>query len=399
MCLFPIPNLTLKHNEIKEFNCGHCPECLQARASSWAIRAVYEASQYEHNCMVTLTYDNYARDSHGRIIGELPPDRNLHVCKRDVQLFIKRLRKWYKEPIKYLLCAEYGSHTHRAHYHAILFGVKFPDLVPYKATKRGNSIYKSHILSQLWGHGICSVDCININGAVARYCTKYTAKSRSEDTFMLFSHGIGIEAMLADFNGIGYSYQGRIYPIPRSVWEKYIYAKYSRYYLFTYKYVPLDPFNQQPYKDNRLLRTAYRYLRDNDPIYMQYKDYWKKVNDTTELTRKPVFDRIRALPDGKYAHYKTRALRFLNKFSRYSEPRKAQYLIDRRKVHNLPVEPYPLTFAVSTPCLETANDTKPRLHELINKKYLLRLIKDTPPEFDNSINFVSYKVEQLKINI
>ena len=38
--------------------CGKCPMCLQARAREWSLRCMQEASQYEHNCFITLTYDN-----------------------------------------------------------------------------------------------------------------------------------------------------------------------------------------------------------------------------------------------------------------------------------------------------------------------------------------------------
>lgn len=45
--------------------------------------------------MITLTYDNYERDNCGKLTGrELPPNRELHVCKSDCQKFIKRLRQY-----------------------------------------------------------------------------------------------------------------------------------------------------------------------------------------------------------------------------------------------------------------------------------------------------------------
>ena len=61
--------------------CGQCIGCRLERSRQWAIRCVHEASLYKDNCFLTLTYD----DEH------LPEDGSLNV--RDVQLFLKKLRK------------------------------------------------------------------------------------------------------------------------------------------------------------------------------------------------------------------------------------------------------------------------------------------------------------------
>lgn len=59
---------------------------------------------------ITLTYD----DEH------LPPGAEL--SKRDLQLFIKRLRK--RNPgIRYFAVGEYGSQKGRPHYHAVIFNL------------------------------------------------------------------------------------------------------------------------------------------------------------------------------------------------------------------------------------------------------------------------------------
>lgn len=322
MCLFPLPNndftgLAYKKG-VTEFDCGACPECLQKRSSQWALRAVYEAKCHAYNCMITLTYDNFIRDKNGKILGEAPVNRDLHVNKRDIQLFIKRLRKWYSsisdEKIKYIACAEYGTRTHRAHYHLILFGVRFPDVHFYKKSKRGNVIYQSNKLSSLWKNGICTVDSINVHAGVARYCTKYCAKSRSDDTFMLCSQGIGLKCLLDDFNGKSYFIDGREYPVPRIVWNHYIMQKYSsKFSNMDFRYLnkvrDMDGFliNEEEFNLNNVSRSIFRAVRDSDPLYFSYLDFWSKKSDEfNQLKLKPL-NRLYLLSE-KYHFYKVKAL-------------------------------------------------------------------------------------------
>lgn len=368
MCLFPKQNLnytgTAYLRGLREFECGHCPECLSKRANVWALRAVYESRDHADNCMVTLTYDNYLRDKSGRIIGELPPDRSLVVNKRDIQLFIKRLRKHFSDTsIKYLAAAEYGSHTHRAHYHLILFGVKFPDLIYYKKSSRGNRIYKSPLLEELWGHGICTVDSINITSAVASYCTKYTAKSRSKDTFMLFSHQIGLKGLLADFNGKNYIVDGREHPIPRIIWQHYISAKYDWIPDLDYHYVNLTDttFLDGSFALSKLRRSVYYAVRNSDPIYTSYINYWSFRSSEFENLRPSVFQRILLLPP-KFADYRSRALFVYNYRRSTGIPITAPDCSFSReygrwlfKMHTLPSD-RPTICRIS-PCHNTANDT------------------------------------------
>lgn len=330
MCLFPQTNNDIHSIAYKkglvEFDCGACPECLAKRSRLWALRACYEARTRkrcgESTCMVTLTYDQYKYNSRGQIIGEEDPDPTLHVQKRHAQLFIKRLRKYFgNQKIKYLLTAEYGKSTHRAHYHAILFGVHFPDLYFYKKSKRGNLIYKSRTLTKLWSHGICTVDAVNVSAQIARYCTKYCAKdSRADDTFMLVSRGIGEEGLLRDFNGKSYWIDGREYPVPKQIWNKVIQAKYEKLLpdvIFDYRYVnkPKDESlrDWRRFSDNVLHRQTFMRLRDNDEQYKSYLAYWMSKSLVYEAKRPSVPLRILALPNEKYFGYKQAALKAYNK--------------------------------------------------------------------------------------
>ena len=115
--------------------CGTCLGCKAARATSWAYRCMHEASLYDHNRFITLTYD----DDH------LPPNGWLNL--RDVQLWMKRLRKAIPTKIRYFLTGEYGSNTGRPHYHALLFNCRFPDEKP------AGKLILSATADEKWGMG------------------------------------------------------------------------------------------------------------------------------------------------------------------------------------------------------------------------------------------------------
>lgn len=335
MCLFPIANDNINSvaykKGVRSFDCGACPECLSKKSNIWALRAVYESRAHRHNCMITLTYDAF-KYADMRSHAELPVDPTIKVDKTHIQKFIKRLRKYISthrdcgcdDEIKYIACAEYGSHTHRAHYHLILFGVQFKDRFFYKKSKRGNAIYMSHTLEKLWKYGICTIDSINVHSSIARYCTKYCAKSRSDETFMLFSHNIGLIELLKDFNGKSYIIDGREYSVPRTVWNAYIMKKYNhlskvispRY--INHNYDLLNAFlPDDEYEKGRIARKRFLFVRDRDPEYQRYLSYWQSKAKFFSQNKLSNRQRIYLLDDRKYHSYKVEALKVLDYRERF----------------------------------------------------------------------------------
>lgn len=170
--------------------CGHCSECLMERAKSWATRGSLESDRYMNNSFVTLTYDNKYLPKTG-------------LSKRDVQLFMKRLRKHYGEGIRYFFCGEYGPKTLRPHYHAIIFNWFPEDAKYYCKGTHGGVVYHSKVLNQLWNMGRCEVSDVNFDDIcyVARYCVK---KANPVDLSEL---GYNREFILMSRKpGIGYDY-------------------------------------------------------------------------------------------------------------------------------------------------------------------------------------------------
>lgn len=108
--------------------CGRCIACKMRKTKEWSLRLEMEARDYDFHDIqfVTLTYDNehvpVAVTETEKFIVEVPS-----LCGRDVQLFLKRLRKTLDYPIRYYLVGEYGIRTQRPHYHAIVYGLKSED--------------------------------------------------------------------------------------------------------------------------------------------------------------------------------------------------------------------------------------------------------------------------------
>jgi len=107
----PIAKWRLRGLSYLQLPCGTCIGCREQRAQHWALRCKLESLEHKHTCVTTLTYD----DAH------LPPT----LQRRDLQLWLKRLRKLSKNQVKFYACGEYGEQYGRPHYHVILFGLKY----------------------------------------------------------------------------------------------------------------------------------------------------------------------------------------------------------------------------------------------------------------------------------
>lgn len=127
------------------------------------MRCYHEASLYEQNCFITLTYN----DDNLPDIGSLDYEA--------FQKFMKRLRKRYTgKKIRFYMAGEYGDEKDRPHYHACLFNHDFEDKVYFRTTKAGSKIYTSKILDRLWPYGFNTIGEVTFESAayVARYIMK-----------------------------------------------------------------------------------------------------------------------------------------------------------------------------------------------------------------------------------
>lgn len=163
----------LTFNPIKALNsampisvpCGQCIGCRLDKAQAWAARCHHEAQMHDHNCFITLTYD----DQH------VPQSYSVEL--RHWQLFMYRLRKHFGlTKVRFLACGEYGDRTLRPHYHALLFGVDFhEDRVLLRTRGREKlRVYTSPDLAKLWPLGSHEIGTVSYKSAgyVARYAMK-----------------------------------------------------------------------------------------------------------------------------------------------------------------------------------------------------------------------------------
>lgn len=201
----------VKKGNLALLPCGQCEYCRKQTADQWATRIELEAKGWEDVIFVTMTYDN-EHIPYGEILKGYQSIQSQTVSKRDIQLFLKRLRKAYKKPIKYFIAGEYGDRTKRPHYHGIFFGLKPEDGQWYK-NQKGNSYFKSEWLTNIWGKGFVDfspatpgsyayvAQYVNKKAIGAEQSAKYWIQGR-EPEFRIMSKGIGEKYLKEHMNEI-----------------------------------------------------------------------------------------------------------------------------------------------------------------------------------------------------
>lgn len=157
------------------FGCGSCMPCLINRRRMWTTRIILESRLHEFSSMVTLTYNDDC------VPEELKP--------RDLQLFLKRLRRKCSRPLRFFACGEYGDKTGRPHYHLAVFGLCF---------------LESELVEGCWPYGFVHLGELNEKSAayIAGYVSKKMRKADVVDNrlpeFIRMSNRPGIGRGAAD---------------------------------------------------------------------------------------------------------------------------------------------------------------------------------------------------------
>lgn len=189
------PNKTGDHFE-SEIPCGKCTQCRLDKSRERTIRCINEASMFEQNSFLTLTFNDQ----------KMPKDKNLDY--EIFKAFMKKLRwhvqKYENKKIRYYACGEYGGEfinkdnvwfwdrsTYqnylpeypRAHFHAIIFNY-WPDDAEIKFSNKFNQpVYTSEKLTKIWGNGHVSIGTVTTQscGYVARYLMKKQNSNEATD--------------------------------------------------------------------------------------------------------------------------------------------------------------------------------------------------------------------------
>lgn len=157
--------------------CGRCLLCTKRYRMQWVLRCMCESRLYSQMSYLTLTCDDEHLDSVFPSVGKSVDGlfRWNSLSYKPFQDFMKRLRRqlqygfhydvivdgkpvhrvYHGEPgksIRFFMCGEYGDHTHRPHYHAIVFGFWPPD-----AKKLRGKLYVSDMIARRWPFGFHTV--------------------------------------------------------------------------------------------------------------------------------------------------------------------------------------------------------------------------------------------------
>lgn len=172
--------------------CRKCLYCRIQRRREWTIKCIAEKQTTPVSTFVTLTYndENYTPT----------------LIPEDLQLFMKRLRKFYKTRIRFYAAGEYGEKSGRAHYHLILFG--FTDVLDPVTNS-------SPIIEDCWTDGY------NYCGSVTQHSIRYVAQYIDKKfygtpdavnehyggrvpEFQRYSKGLGSDFFLANLDRMRY---------------------------------------------------------------------------------------------------------------------------------------------------------------------------------------------------
>lgn len=252
-----------------EIPCGKCEVCKANQARQKGERAMAEASLYLYNECINLTYneENLPRNSSGR--GTLR--------YKDVQLFKKRLLKYWKEhynedKIKFLCACEYGEKYGRPHYHMIMFNFQCHDKYAWGESKKGSKQFRSPIIEKLWGLG--NVTLGEVTPETIQYVSNYCLKKFKGKKAKGIYEKMGIEPEMvrgSNQNGLGSAFWAQ---------HKETYEEHGKCFLGTFNGLKTLCVNR--YYDELLKREK------GEERLKEIKEERKKLMEARELTRAKV---------------------------------------------------------------------------------------------------------------
>lgn len=162
------------------YGCGQCRPCRVGARRIWKTRIICEAAQHTQSQFVTLTYEDnkLPRLLHGGL-----PVGLATLVPRDLQLFLKRLRRDYPTKLRFYAVGEYGDQTFRPHYHAGIFGFQPCERGQTLRSRTGRCEWSRccptcKLVGDTWGKGDIEVRALGTEKCeyLARYVVKKMTK-------------------------------------------------------------------------------------------------------------------------------------------------------------------------------------------------------------------------------
>lgn len=212
-CLNPI--VSKQHKFVP---CGKCLYCRMRRNFEWQTRLLLESVTHKFNYFVTLTYN----DDHC--------DGLLH--KQHLKLFCDDMRRATKD-FRFYAVGEYGSRTHRPHYHLHVFTD-----IPYKQFRKFVKTY--------WNRGFYYIGGTSAK-SIAYVCKWHNVPKENGEQHGFASMSSGLGREWCDRNEVTYKYRDGI--------------KIGGMYRHFPRYVR-DRFGQSPVEDDFDLFEIQRYYQE-----------------------------------------------------------------------------------------------------------------------------------------
>lgn len=221
--LIPVDPVSKYGQKFVKVPCGVCPKCQKKQSNDWKTRLMLEFQTlfkrgYKFG-FLTLTYRNERLPYYN--FSYLGEDKSVPCfSKKDCQDFLESMRQYVyrkkafvecldKVNFRFMLCCEYGSNTHRPHYHLIFAVSSFVDVHQFgefarKVWSDKGFVFPSSKYSLNGGydrkgryHFPFEVQSNTLFASVA-YCAKYCAKDLN---FYNAFYKFGIDCKGDEFKG------------------------------------------------------------------------------------------------------------------------------------------------------------------------------------------------------
>lgn len=246
--------------------CGKCAACLTNKRKEWTFRLNQELLVSSSSFFITLTYD----DEHIPVTEDGLPT----FSKRDIQLFIKRLRKNTNRKISYYIVSEYGEKTYRPHYHGFIFNLN------------ANQQEATDLILKSWKNGHVKIG--TTQSASIAYVTKYIINRNNikglSKPFALISKRPAIGSSYLELYGESHLIDKEKFFVRQNGFKQAI-PRYYRDKLFTKE-------EKQAYREKLLDKLkspleSYKHCIDPIKTMQSAQDYYTKL--LTENTKSKLY--------------------------------------------------------------------------------------------------------------